>query len=340
MDAKRKTSLRFVVVTMDTHLASATAVAAAKLSKVMPGLTLEMHAASEYASDARALAACREAIENADILFVSMLFLEDHFLPVIDLLEKRREDVDAMVCAMSAAEVVRLTKLGRFDMSKPASGALAFLKRLRGGARSGDYKEGSGASASASGARQMRMLRRLPKILRFIPGTAQDVRAYFLCLQYWLGGSEDNMVNMAAFLVNRYAKGVREVFRNRLKSVDPIEYPELGLYHPRLDGRITDRLAALPTVAARQAMPGRPRVGLLMLRSYLLAGNTGHYDGVIQAIEARGLSVVPAFAMGLDSRPAIEAFFAKNGKPTVDAVVSLTGFSLVGGPCLQRLAGG
>jgi magnesium chelatase subunit H len=332
MDAKRKTSLRFVVVTMDTHLASATAVAAAKLSKVMPGLTLEMHAASEYASDARALAGCREAIENADILFVSMLFLEDHFLPVIDLLEKRREDVDAMVCAMSAAEVVRLTKLGRFDMSKPASGALAFLKRLRGGARSGDYKEGSGASAPASGARQMRMLRRLPKILRFIPGTAQDVRAYFLCLQYWLGGSEDNMVNMAAFLVNRYAKGVREVFRNRLKSVDPIEYPELGLYHPRLDGRITDRLAALPTVAARQAMPGRPRVGLLMLRSYLLAGNTGHYDGVIQAIEARGLSVVPAFAMGLDSRPAIEAFFAKNGKPTVDAVVSLTGFSLVGGP--------
>ena len=332
MDAKTKASLRFVVVTMDTHLASATAVAAAKLAKTMPGLSLEMHAASEYASDARALAACREAIENADILFVSMLFLEDHYLPVIDLLERRRDEVDAMVCAMSAVEVVRLTKVGRFDMSKPASGALAFLKRLRGGARSGDYKEGSGASASASGARQMRMLRRLPKILRFIPGTAQDVRSYFLCLQYWLGGSEDNMVNMAAFLINRYAKGAREVFRNRLKSVDPIEYPELGVYHPRLEGRITDRLAALPAVAVRQAMPGRPRVGLLMLRSYLLAGNTGHYDGVIQAIEARGLSVVPAFAMGLDSRPAIEAFFMKNGKPTVDAVVSLTGFSLVGGP--------
>lgn len=332
MDAKRKASLRLVVVTMDTHLASATAVAAAKLAKAMPGLTLEMHAASEYASDARALASCREAIQNADILFVSMLFLEDHFLPVIDLLEKRRDEVDAMVCAMSAAEVVRLTKIGRFDMSKPASGALAFLKRLRGSSKPGDSKDGSGSSGAASGARQMRMLRRLPKILRFIPGTAQDVRAYFLCLQYWLGGSEDNMVNLAAFLVNRYAKGPREVFRNGFKSVEPIEYPELGLYHPRLEGRITDRLAALPSVAARQAMPGRPRVGLLMLRSYLLAGNTGHYDGVIQAIEARGLSVVPAFAMGLDSRPAIEAFFMKNGKPSVDAVVSLTGFSLVGGP--------
>jgi hypothetical protein len=37
---------------------------------------------------------------------------------------------------------------------------------------------------------QMAMLRRIPKLLRFIPGTAQDVRAYFLLLQYWLAGSD------------------------------------------------------------------------------------------------------------------------------------------------------
>ena len=44
------------------------------------------------------------------------------------------------------------------------------------------------------------------------------------------------------------------------------------------------------------------------------------------------LKVVPAFASGLDSRPAIEAFFKKDGRPAIDALVSLTGFSLVGGP--------
>jgi hypothetical protein len=44
------------------------------------------------------------------------------------------------------------------------------------------------------------------------------------------------------------------------------------------------------------------------------------------------MSVVPAFASGLDARPAIERFFMANGQPTVDAVVNLTGFSLVGGP--------
>jgi magnesium chelatase subunit H len=80
------------------------------------------------------------------------------------------------------------------------------------------------------------------------------------------------------------------------------------------------------------ARPARGRVGLLLMRSYVLAGNTAHYDSVIEALEARGLQVVPAFASGLDARPAIERFFVHNGKAVVDAVVSLTGFSLVGGP--------
>ena len=53
---------------------------------------------------------------------------------------------------------------------------------------------------------------------------------------------------------------------------------------------------------------------------------------MIAALEARGLRVIPAFAAGLDSRPAIDAYFMHNGRVVVDAVVSLSGFSLVGGP--------
>ena len=52
----------------------------------------------------------------------------------------------------------------------------------------------------------------------------------------------------------------------------------------------------------------------------------------IAALEARGLDAIPAFAAGLDARPAVEKFFMKDGEATVDAIVSLTGFSLVGGP--------
>jgi len=106
-----------------------------------------------------------------------------------------------MVCAMSAAEVVRLTRLGRFTMDGSQTGAMALLKRLRP-----KKKEGAEANRT-TGAEQMKMLRRIPQLLRFIPGTAQDVRAYFLTLQYWLSGSEDNIANMVRFLVDRYASG-------------------------------------------------------------------------------------------------------------------------------------
>ena len=70
----------------------------------------------------------------------------------------------------------------------------------------------------------------------------------------------------------------------------------------------------------------------------MLAKDARHYDGVIAAMEAHGLSVIPAFAGGLDGRPAIEALFMKDGKSVVDAVVNLTGFSLVGGPAYNDTA--
>ncbi|MFM7567782.1 MAG: DUF3479 domain-containing protein, partial [Betaproteobacteria bacterium] len=217
------TPLRIVVVTMDTHLASATASAARRLAARLPGVSLEMYAASEYAASPEQLSRCRAAIESADMLVVTMLFMEEHFLPVIDLLERRRNEVDAMVCAMSAPEVVRLTRLGRLDMAKPASGALAFIKRLRGSSRPGQ-------GGADSGEKQMKMLRRLPRILRFIPGTAQDLRAYFICLQYWLGGSEDNMEGLALSLINRFAAGPRKLLRGRIEAAEPVEYPEVGVY--------------------------------------------------------------------------------------------------------------
>ncbi|MCU0967558.1 MAG: magnesium chelatase subunit H [Rubrivivax sp.] len=316
--------MRFVVVTMDTHLASATERARARLVRELPGLQMSLHAASEWAAEPAALERCRRDIAEGDIVVVTMLFLEDHFLPLVDVLQARREQCDAMVCAMSAGEVVKLTRLGRFDMSKPASGPMALLKKLRGKAGSG--KDGGGTG----GERQMKMLRRIPQLLRFVPGTAQDVRAYFMTLQYWLGGSEENMLNLVRFLVDRYAAGPRAALRGRTGAAAPVEYPEVGVYHPRLEGRIGDDPARLPVVVG----PGRARgrVGLLLLRSYLLSGNARHYDGVIAALEAQGLQVVPCFAAGLDQRPAIERFFMRDGRSTVDAVVSLTGFSLVGGP--------
>src|ERR1700742_1952530 len=216
--------VRIVVVTMDSHLSGAAARAQKLLRRDFPGLELSVHAADEWGTDDAALARCTAEIARGDIVIATMLFLDDHVRAVMPALAPRRSNCDAMICCMSAAEVVKLTRIGKFDMSGEALGAIAWLKKLRGN------KKGS----SPGGKGEMKMLRQLPKLLRFIPGTAQDMRAYFLTLQYWLAGSEANIVNMVRLLVDRYADGPRKGLRGIVKAAAPIDYADIGVYHPRI----------------------------------------------------------------------------------------------------------
>jgi magnesium chelatase subunit H len=314
------TQLRVVLVTMDDHLTGAVERAKRHLRKDYPGLVFSVHAAADWGQNKQALARCNADIATGDIIIATMLFMEEHIQAVLPALEARREACDAMVVCMSAAEVSKLTRMGNYRMGGPESGLTTMLKKLRGNTK------------TAAGAKQMKMLRQLPKILRFIPGTAQDLRAYFLTMQYWLAGSEDNIVNMVRLLVDRYADGPRKSLRGKVKVLPPIEYPETGVYHPDLPERFADGIDRLHGLSATKSNGSKGTVGLLVMRSYLLAGNTAHYDGVIRTFEAKGYRVIPAFACGLDARPAIDAFFTSNGRASIDAMVSLTGFSLVGGP--------
>lgn len=314
--------LRVVIVTLDNHVSGAVTRVASKLGKDIPGLSLTIHAASNWGADPELLAHCIADIESADIIIANMLFMEDHIRPVMPALIARRETCDALVCFMSAGEVIKLTKLGRFRMDQEAGGVVGLLKKLRGG------KTNDAGDKVSAGARQLAMLKRLPKILRFIPGTAQDVRAYFLTMQYWLAGSEDNMADLVRFLASRYGDKKRAGLKKDISFSEPKSYPEIGLYHPRMKGLIGEDLKALP----KPAKDLNGTVGLILMRSYVLSGDTAHYDGVIDAFEARGMRVIPVFATGLDQRPAIDKFFKQNGAPTIDALVSLSGFSLVGGP--------
>ena len=323
----QSTRMSVVLLTMDSHLASAATHAAERLAADLPGLNLQTHSASSWRDSDKALAACLSAIAQADIVIVTMLFMEDHFLPVLDALQARREHCDAMVCIMSAPQVTQLTRMGKLVMGRESGGLMALLKKLRPSAKNKETGQDTGAPASA-GAKQMAMLRRLPKLLRFIPGTAQDLRLFFLTMRYWLAGSEHNIEHLVKALVHRYAQGSREPLRALAQPEDPIEYPEVGLYHPQMKHRISEHLSDLPGHGRKD----QPAVGLLLLRSYLLAGNTAHYDAVITALQARGLRVIPAFASGLDARPAMDRFFKQGGEANIQSLVSLTGFSLVGGP--------
>jgi magnesium chelatase subunit H len=302
---------RVVIITLDSHAAGPARRAMDELERTYPGLDLQIHAAAEWGATPGAFEAAEEAVRNGDIIIANLLFLEEHVARILPALRARRDQCDAMIGVIADADIVKLTRMGTLDMAKPASGFGNLMKRLRG----------SSKPSSEDGAKKMQMLRRLPKILKFIPGKAQDLRSWFLVMQYWLGGSDDNVRAMIQFLLNRYATDTD--WATAPEAAAPIEYPDVGLYHPDLAKRITTDPADLPSPATATMT-----VGIVMLRSYILSGDTAHYDGVIRALEARGMRVLPAFSGGLDARPAMAAYF--QGK--VDALVSLTGFSLVGGP--------
>lgn len=322
------TPIRVVLLTLDGHVAAAVSRASKRLRRDLPGLSLSFHAACEWDARPQQLARCIADIEQGDLIIATMLFTDSHIQAIRPALEARREACDAMLICVSAQEIAKLTRLGKFRADTPQSGPMALLKRLRG------RPAGKGAPNATSGAKQMKMLRRIPRLLRFIPGTAQDLRTYLLAMQYWLAGSEDNLANLVRMLVDRYADGERRQLRGSLRVAAPIDYPDVALYHPSVKQGVTERIEDLP--APRGA---RGTVGLLIMRSYVLSDDVAHYDAAIAALEAKGLRVVPAFSSGLDARPAIERYFMDgDGVATVDALVSLTGFSLVGGPAYNDSA--
>ena len=124
------TPVRVVIVTLDGHLATAVERASHTLKKELPGLHLTMHAASEWGNDPAGIERCIADIETGDIIIVTMMFMEDHINPVMPALLARRENCDAMICCMSAGEVVRLTTMGSFVLSAPHCRSIKVLMRL------------------------------------------------------------------------------------------------------------------------------------------------------------------------------------------------------------------
>jgi magnesium chelatase subunit H len=114
-------------------------------------------------------------------------------------------------------------------------------------------------------------------------------------------------------------------------------------------------------------------IGLLLMRPQIVSGAHAHYDALIRAIEAEGLATVPAISTFMDNREACEKFFVEKrpspavsgplpgagwrgsakekraasksettnhgqrttDQPRVSQIVSLTGFSFVGGPAMN-----
>lgn len=249
----------------------------------------------------------REAVAAADLVIASHVLLEEDARAVESLLDAARPGAAILVLA-SLKPVLKRTRLGEVRFAEPmaliglAGPAAMSLGRL------------FMADDMTEALREVRG--ELPRMLAALPPRAADLAFYLRACLAWAEPSPRNMGHLLLEAVDRY--GAKPgALTGRWK--EPELHPESGLYHPDCG-----------LVEKRELLPERPdahaRVGLLLMRGAVIAGETEGLDVIIAAFEERGLATVPVFADSFDFRDAIE----RHGDGC-DAWVALSGFPLVGG---------
>ncbi|CAD6259095.1 unnamed protein product [Miscanthus lutarioriparius] len=270
-------------------------------------------------------------LADANVFIGSLIFVEELALKVKAAVEKERDRMDAVLVFPSMPEVMRLNKLGSFSMSQLGQSKSPFFQLFkRNKANSSNFADS-----------MLKLVRTLPKVLKYLPSDkAQDARLYILSLQFWLGGSPDNLQNFLKMIASSYVPALRGA---GIKYDDPVLYLDSGIWHPLAPTMYEDVKEYLNWYGTRRDAndrlkdPNAPVIGLVLQRSHIVTGDDGHYVAVIMELEARGAKVIPIFAGGLDFSGPTQRYLVDpvTGKSFVNAVVSLTGFALVGGPARQ-----
>ena len=267
-------------------------------------------------------------VENANVFIGSLIFIEELAEKIVDIVAPLRDSLDACVIFPSMPAVMRLNKLGTFSMAQLGQSKSAIASFMRKKKESGGFEEG-----------MLKLVRTLPKVLKYLPSDkAADARNFMNSLQYWLGGSSENLENFLLMISKAYVPELAEVDVGEV--AEPVTFPDIGIWHPMAPTMFEDVKEYLNWYDTRKDIKFKkdaPVIGVVLQRSHLVTGDAGHYDGMVMDLEARGAKVVPVFAGGLDFSVPVDRFFFDpiTKGALVDTVLSLTGFALVGGPARQ-----
>jgi magnesium chelatase subunit H len=336
-DLRGRNLIKVVYVVLESQYQSSLSQAVREINANNPDLAIEISGyLIEELRDAENYAEFQRDMATANIFIASLIFIEDLAQKVVAAVEPHRDNLDVAVVFPSMPEVMRLNKMGSFSLAQLGQSKSAIAQFMK------KRKEKSGAGFQDG---MLKLLRTLPQVLKFLPmEKAQDARNFMLSFQYWLGGSPDNLENFLLMLADKYV--LKGVDKQKLPSVEyeaPVVYPDMGIWHPMATTMFEDIREYLNWYSMRRDIsrdlkdPLAPCVGLVLQRTHLVTGDDAHYVAMVQELEALGAKVVPVFAGGLDfSKPVDVYFYEPTTKlPLVDAVVSLTGFALVGGPARQ-----
>lgn len=279
-------------------------------------------------------------LDDANVFICSLIFVQELAEKLVKIVEPRRDQLDACLCFPSMPEVMKQNKLGTFDLTQIAGGPLGNFAQQVKDLRKKSLSKNKPASGGNFQDSLLKLVRTLPKVLKFLPGDqATDARTFVLSLQHWLGGTPENLEAMLLRIAGGYVPGVEEIDTDKL--MEPVVLPDMGIWHP-LAPQIFDTMDDYKEwydnvhCPAAGILPDAPTIGLVLQKSHIATKDDGHYVGMVQELERRGARVACTYTGGLDFSVPVQEYLANYyGEGIVDALVNLTGFSLVGGPASQ-----
>jgi magnesium chelatase subunit H len=311
-------------------------------------------------------------------------------LPLLDRLRARHSTVVVINCM---PELMKRTRMGKLDFARlpgmgprksakthsqdktkksededKATSLLAsvgsWIGRQARGNQAGNKRNGNGHDRS----QYLKYVDRLPALLRYVPGVGalRDVKVYLGLFCYFLQPTPANIRWMILSALKNYVPDDR---LKQLSIPPPESMPALAIYHPDAPKLFEsfeayEKWCAIRSSKSKDQRPKTNRatlnpdstLGLLLMRPQIVSNARKHYDALIRAIEAEGLSVIPAISTLMDNRQACEKFFIEppstvqepkstahskqqatdsHRRSRVSQIVSLTGFSFVGGPAMN-----
>ncbi|HST19503.1 MAG TPA: cobaltochelatase subunit CobN, partial [Blastocatellia bacterium] len=300
-------------------------------------------------------------VEEAELVFIIHVTDSENATRINALLERYNDRHNAVIAFNCMPELMRATRMGKLDFSKLMK-PRASRNDERGGeassrnlakklgswmadfikGRNGEQGKRSDQTGPRNKSQYVKMIGRLPAILKFIPtaGKLGDVKNYILLFCYFLQPTNNNIRSMLLLAIRQYVPGSLSSIK-----VDPPEtMPAVAIYHPDAP-KLFETFEAYKKWyerAHKQKLDSRETIGLLLMRPQIISDARRHYDALIRAIENEGLACIPAISTFMDNRDACRRFLVDeeingNGKPRsrVSQIVSLTGFSFVGGPAMN-----
>ena len=343
-------------------------------------------------------------LREADVVFVVHVMDGENAARLLPLLDRFGKHHRAVVVINCMPELMKRTRMGKLDfarlpgvsrkVAKTQSKKRQSSKEVKTGREGeatsllasvgswiGRQSRGNQASNRRNGnghgrGQYLKYVDRLPALLRYVPGVGalRDVKTYLNIFCYFLQPTPANIRSMLLSALQNYVPDARLA---GIKIPVPESMPAVAIYHPDAPAlfesfdayeawynrRGPKSKVQSPKTDRATLNPGST-LGLLLMRPQIVSNARKHYDALIHAIEAEGLSVIPAISTLMDNREACEKFFiesktkvqrpkarVKSAKPKatnnepltndirrrsrVSQIVSLTGFSFVGGPAMN-----